>query len=214
MARRYKAEAHKFLGRDQVIQLLSGPQQAGRARDYYLLSMMYYLALREAEAVYLRPEYLLLSANEALIPSVKRKPRKGMPTCPVTGRLLIRIPILFGQGVIRSAVNWAQSSNSPWLFPSRSDPTKPLSTRQVRRTFSLWSRAAGLPVEVSAHSLRHSAGTHVLGIASKSIKEADGDPLLLVRDFMRHKDLKTTSIYLHSTPAVIAAARAAMTRGT
>jgi hypothetical protein len=36
------------------------------------------------------------------------------------------------------------------------------------------------------------------------------DPLVLIRDFMRHANIATTSIYLHSSPDTISAARKAM----
>lgn len=209
---RFKSEEHKHLTADQVQLLLNGPRMAGRERDYYLLSLAYYLALRGGEAVVLKPEHLNLRSSYAHIPSEKRKPRKGQPVCPSTGRPLLRIPILFGDSVISAALQWAERNPSPsgFMFPSRVDPSKPITTRQFRLTFRLWAKAASLPEEVSAHSLRHSAGTHVYASAGAKIRASGADPLVLIRDFMRHANIATTSIYLHSSPDTIEAARKAM----
>jgi integrase len=209
---KFKSEKHKHLSVDQVQLLLNGPRMAGRERDYYLLSLAYYLALRGGEAVVLKPEHVNLSGVEAHIPSEKRKPKRGQPVCQSTGRPMITIPILFGDSVIAGALQWAQRHPSPagFMFPSRVDPTRPISTRQFRLTFRLWAKAAGLPEEVSAHSLRHSAGTHVYASAGAKIRASGADPLVLIRDFMRHANIATTSIYLHSSPDTISAARRAM----
>jgi integrase len=205
-----KAEKHKFLSRDAVGALLEGPRKAGRSRDYYLLSLAYYLALRGGEVNRLRPEHFNAADGEVYVPTEKRKVRKGMITCPHSGMPLIRIPILFGDKVIEAALNWAREAKSEWLFPSRTVPGKPITTRQVRLTFKMWAKAAGLDPQVSAHSLRHSAGTHVNEIAGSRIRTAGGDPHVLVRDFMRHSDISITSIYLHSLSGSVDAARAAM----
>lgn len=211
---RFKSEQHKHLSPEQVVALLDGPRRAGRERDYYLLSLAYYLALRGGEAVCLRPEQLSVTTAEAWIPSEKRKPKRGQKVCHYTGRPIIRMPILFGDSVIRAADAWHErsktDSSSGWMFPSRSDPKRPISSRQFRLTFRLWAKAAGLPEEVSAHSLRHSAGTHVFETAGSSIRRAGADPVVLVRDFMRHANIATTSLYLHSTPGMVNAARNAM----
>ncbi len=191
-----------------------GPYRAGRERDYYLLSLTYYLALREVETTWLRPEHFHLDEGEVHVPTAKRKPRKGEPVDRITRKLLLSVPVLFGEDVMRAALSWAGRQGSTWLFPSRCKSDSPITTRQFRRTFHLWSKAAALPPEVSAHSLRHSAGTHVYEIAGGKIRAAGGDPIVLVRDFMRHTDVKTTDIYLHSTPTTIDAARAALRGAT
>lgn len=190
--------------------LLEGPRAASRHRDYYLLSLCYYLALRGGEVAAMRPEYIDVDSGEAYVPSEKRKAKRGQPVCEYTKRPLLKIPILFGDEVLRAAVRWSQGHGSAWMFPSRFNREKPISTRQVRLTWRLWARAAGLDARVSAHSLRHSSGTHVNEVAAARIQKAGGDPLVLVRDFMRHADIRTTSIYLHSTPSMVKAARDAM----
>jgi len=63
-----------------------------------------------------------------------------------------------------------------------------LSTRSVQIIVKRWARAAGLPGEVSTHTLRHSFATHLLD------HEAD---LKTVQQLLGHESLATTQIYTH-----------------
>lgn len=66
-----------------------------------------------------------------------------------------------------------------------------LSTTQIHRRFKLWVEKAGINTgEISFHSLRH-------GYATRMIEEGVSLPLL--RDQLGHKDISTTSVYLHFT---------------
>lgn len=212
--RKFKSEEDKFLSRDAVRRLLMGPYDAGSLRDYYLLSVMYYLALRSTEAVAMRPEFFDWRNRSVLIPTAKRKLKAGQISTSDKGgdRPLIRIPMLFGEAVLRGAASWAAENGSDggWMFPSRSLPGVHILERQVRETFHRWSKAAGISDEVSSHSLRHSAGTHVYEMAGSGIRKSGGDPVVLIRDFMRHSDISITSIYLHSADGTIEAARKAL----
>ena len=66
-----------------------------------------------------------------------------------------------------------------------------LSTTHIHRRFKLWVEKAGINKgEISFHSLRH-------GYATRMIEEGVSLPLL--RDQLGHKDISTTSVYLHFT---------------
>jgi integrase len=49
-----------------------------------------------------------------------------------------------------------------WLFPSRKNPGKPMTTRQLSRLFHAATEAAGIKKSVTVHALRHSFATHLL----------------------------------------------------
>lgn len=196
-----KPDSLKFLTRDEVLRLLKGPRDLRKARDYFLIALSYYLALRISEAVSMRHEYLQVEYGQVLVPSAKRKPKARDRKCNHTGRLLLPVPILHGESVIRGAKEWCGGSG--WMFSSPASDGH-ITVRQAHKTFKMWAKRAGFDPQISFHSLRHSAGSHVA--------DANPDNLILLRDYMRHSNVATTSEYVHMLPSQLERAREAMRR--
>jgi site-specific recombinase XerD len=70
------------------------------------------------------------------------------------------------------------------LFLSRSG--RPLSTSDVRRRLRTWTGRAGVAVEASPHSLRHSFATHLLD---------GGADLRAIQEMLGHASVSSTQIY-------------------
>ncbi len=79
----------------------------------------------------------------------------------------------------------APGAAAPWtLFLSRSG--RPLSTSDVRRRLSRWTRRAGTPGDATPHSLRHSFATHLLD---------GGADLRAIQEMLGHASVSSTQIY-------------------
>ena len=94
-------------------------------------------------------------------------------------------------------VYWKASPPVAWLFPGE-DPQRPISTRSVRLVCKQAAKKVQLSKRVSPHTLRHSFATHLL---------EDGVDLRTIQVLLGHRDLKTTTIYLHLSPTAAASTR-------
>lgn len=82
---------------------------------------------------------------------------------------------------------WRYYRPGCWLFPS-TDPRRALTASTVQRVCAKAAAKAGLNKRVTPHTLRHSFATHHL--------EA-GTNLKTIQVLLGHRNLNTTSIYLH-----------------
>ena len=76
-----------------------------------------------------------------------------------------------------------------WLFPGP-DPAKPINVKTLSMIFRNIKQKIGLQKNVSIHSLRHSFATHLL---------EDGVDICHIQKLLGHKNISTTSRYLHLT---------------
>jgi integrase len=92
--------------------------------------------------------------------------------------------------------------NPAWLFPSRSDPARPLPYETLRRAFISWQRRIALhdeanrPVRVSLHQLRHTLGTRLIN---------SGVPQHVIQRLLGHASPTMTAVYAQLHDATLRA---------
>jgi integrase/recombinase XerD len=97
---------------------------------------------------------------------------------------------------------WKAERPADWLFPG-DIPGRPLVEESIRRICTRAAKAAGLDKHVTAHTLRHSFATHLL--------EA-GTDIRTIQVLLGHRNLKTTALYTHVSPAAVEAAQSPLDR--
>jgi integrase/recombinase XerD len=97
---------------------------------------------------------------------------------------------------------WKAARPTEHLFPGNS-PKKPITTRAVHLACRDAREASGLGKHVTVHTLRHSFATHLL---------EGGTNLRTIQVLLGHRNLATTAIYTHVSPATLEATQSPLDR--
>lgn len=173
----------KFLTISQVDTLLQHPSSTERqkqappwmaARDEAIFELFYSTGIRLSE---------LTSLDVRDVDPISETVRvfgKGSREriCPVGGPALEAISRYRSQANVHAGP----------LFINKS--RKRLTSRSIWHSMKKYLQAAGLPVDMSPHKLRHSFATHLLD---------NGADLRSVQTLLGHSNLSTTQIYTHVT---------------
>lgn len=84
-----------------------------------------------------------------------------------------------------------------WRFPG-ARPERHLTSRTVQHVLKRVAKQAGLPKEVTTHTLRHSFATHLL---------EGGTNLRVIQELLGHQSARTTQIYTHVATSTLEAVR-------
>jgi len=180
MASGAAAPLPKTLSEAEVERLLDAPDRGvprGR-RDYAMLELLYATGLRVSELVGLRLGDLNLEVGVVRVMGKGSKERI--------------VPL--GETALEAVREYLQSGRadllkgaaSDTLFPGRGG--RPMTRVWFWNLIKRYARQAGIPREISPHTLRHSFATHLLE------HEAD---LRAVQVMLGHADISTTQIYTH-----------------
>lgn len=180
----------KFLSLDQIEKLLLTPNTSHNIglRDRTILEVLFSTGTRVAELTALNKE------------QIKIKPDTKDMELSITGKGSRPRTVYFSE----RAVKWlreylkTRNDNDKALFvnykPCKENEDSPaprrLTTRSVERIMEKYSKMAGLPIEATPHTLRHSYATDLL---------SQGADLRTVQELLGHQNVATTQIYTHVT---------------
>jgi len=175
-----------FLNPEQVERLLNSPQISNITglRDKAILETLFSTGLRVSELVKLNRDQLDLKRKEF---GVKGKGNK------------LRVVFLSD-----TAAQWierylqARKDNFKPLFirysgavdVQKSGEKMRLTARSIQKIVEKYAQRAGLPIEVTPHTLRHSFATDLL---------ISGADIRSVQEMLGHESIRTTQVYTHVT---------------
>jgi len=170
----------RVLGVAEVERLLAAPRGDGwRAlRDRALLEVLYACGARIGEAIGLSTHALEPSLRVLSLTGKGRKTR----LVPLGARAREALQAWLEHGRPRVAGR----ARAEFVFLSKSG--RPLDRATGWRIVKAAARTAGLPLEVSPHTLRHSFASHLL---------EGGADLRAVQEMLGHASIATTEIYTH-----------------
>jgi site-specific recombinase XerD len=160
-----------ILSPEEVLQLLAAVPSL---KDRTILTTIYAAGPRLSEAIHLKLGHI---DSKRMVMRIEQG--KGMKDryALLTESLL---------EVLRSY--WRVLRPGEWLFPSATDPTKPMSRSAVRQACRAAAIAAGIKKPVTPHTLRHCFATHLL---------ERGVDLRTIQMLLGHGTLNSTARYLH-----------------
>ncbi len=173
--------------KQQVVNLLDAPQpcEPFYLRDKAMLELLYATGVRASELAGLKMPDLNLDigylrcvgkgARERIIPM-------GKTAIAAVGQYLRDLrPTLF-----RRSGHGARGTGEDFLLLSRTG--RPLSRIEIWRLVKKYAIRAGMPRNLTVHTLRHCFATHLL---------TGGADLRSIQEMLGHVDIATTQIYTH-----------------
>jgi integrase/recombinase XerD len=172
---------------DEIRRLLAG---ASSLRVRVLLSLGYGCGLRAGEIVRLKVKHIDSAQRIIRIEQSKGRKDRNVMLSPEMYKLLRQ-----WWKVRPSRRDAGIPVQERWLFPSRKNSSKPITTRHLNRLFHAATEAAGIKKSVTLHALRHSFATHLL---------ERGRDSRIIQALLGHEKLDTTALYTRVATGMIA----------
>ncbi len=181
----------KFLTLDQVEKLLLAPDTSHNIglRDRAILETLFSTGLRVSELVTLNRDQL------------KIKPDTKDLELSITGKGGKIRTVYFSERAVKWLRKYLETrtdtdealfiSYKPGSRNKEHSPTsRRITPRSVERILEKYSKIAGLPIQATPHTLRHSYATDLLN---------QGVDIRIVQELLGHQNIATTQIYTHLT---------------
>jgi len=170
----------KMLSVNDTVKLVTAPDTTlpNGMRNRAMLELLYASGMRVSELVSLQMANLHLSSNYIVVTGKGNKER------------IVPVGEIAKDWISNYLIARAdQGIESEYLFPGR-NPAKHLSRMSFYAIVKEQARRAGISLDTSPHSLRHSFATHLL---------ENGADLRIIQELLGHSSITTTEIYTHVT---------------
>lgn len=172
-----------FFTENAIRALLAKPDGNTRKgfRDLTLLSLLYDSAARVQEMLDLRLKDIRLDPPESITVCGKGKKVRTIPIMRATASLL-------RDYIASLRYDWRIHGENTLFFNAQNQQLGRVGVAYILRKYVSIIEKEGLPIpgRISPHVLRHTKAMHLLRA---------GVPLIYIRDFLGHVDIKTTQIY-------------------
>jgi len=182
----------KFLNFDQVEKLLSMPDtsNAEGLRDRAILEVLFSTGMRVSELTSLNLKQF--NVNNLLTGKIP-----DFTELNIIGKGGKMRVVYFSKRTLEWLAKYLKERKDmlPPLFinyfkAAKDDDARRLTPRSIESMVKKYTMMAGLPVEATPHTLRHSFATDLL---------AQGVDLRTIQEFLGHKNISATQIYAHVT---------------
>ncbi|NQT49333.1 tyrosine-type recombinase/integrase [Candidatus Kuenenbacteria bacterium] len=187
LAKQEKNHSVHFLSLEKVKRLLDSPagNDLTSKRDKAILESLFSTGFRVSELVQLDRDHISVkNTNKVVEYSVTGKGNKTR-TVYFSLRALSAIQAYLGA---REDIDQAMFINYSPTAPDVG--SRRLTARSIERIVKKYVKLAGLPLNTTPHTLRHSFATDLLN---------QGVDIRMVQEFLGHEDISTTQIYTHVT---------------
>ena len=170
-----------FLTSQQAERLVAATAEAGDAalRDRALVLTLLHCVLRRSEAAAMNVEHIRPLGHYWVL---------DLPSTKGGSDQYVKIPSHVVDEIDQMRQAYGITDGPIWRSLSNNSLGKRLSERSIYGIVERTAQRAGLPVEIGAHSLRHTGCTLAIE-AGASIQQ--------VQAHARHKNIETTMIYVH-----------------
>lgn len=181
--RKHTRKNVQYLSKESVAAIFAQPDLRSREgrRDAVLLSVLYDTGARVQELVDLSVGDVRADSPAQVRLMGKGRKMRAVPLMDVTVQLLRNY-------MHETGLERPEQFEQPLFRNDRGERLSRSGVRYILQKYVLKARGAcpSLSQEVSPHTFRHTKGMHLL---------QSGVPLVIVRDFLGHVDIKTTQIY-------------------
>jgi len=164
----------KHLNERQLQEFLKAVRKGKTLRDDVMMSLTLYLGLRAKELVNIKLRDIEAESREVTIRGVKSGRKRSYPE--------------IYEGLWKKLDRWIGSlkGNETYLFPSPKVKGQPISTQAVKNLFKKYAKEAGLPLDFSIHSLRHTCAM---------LKAKANESPIKIMLWLRHRSVTSTQRY-------------------